>query len=63
MSSPSVRDDLFDLLTRMLTVDHTLRITAREAIQHSFFQSVREQVFSEVPEEHRQQQSIHIFNQ
>lgn len=33
----------------MLTIDHTNRITAKEAIQHSFFEDVREQVLSEVP--------------
>mmetsp|Transcript_16957 Transcript_16957/g.26119 ORF Transcript_16957/g.26119 Transcript_16957/m.26119 type:complete len:137 (-) Transcript_16957:119-529(-) len=35
-------DSLFDLLTKMLTVDHTKRITAREAIEHPFFTPVRE---------------------
>lgn len=53
MSTPQIRDDLFDLLTRMLTIDHTNRITAREAIQHSFFEGVREEVLSELSEEHR----------
>ena len=32
----------FDLLSRMLTVDHTDRITAREAIEHAFFDEVRD---------------------
>ena len=41
MPSTQVMDQLFDLLTRMLAVDHTHRITAKEAIQHSFFESVR----------------------
>jgi len=51
LSTPQIRDDVFDLLTRMLTVDHTLRITARECIQHSFFQNVRNRVFEEhIPE-------------
>jgi len=31
----------------MLQVDHTLRITARQAIQHSFFNSVREKVYED----------------
>jgi casein kinase II subunit alpha len=31
-----------DLLTRMLTVDHTARITAQAAIKHAWFDSVRE---------------------
>ena len=32
----------FDLLTKMLTIDHTERITAREAICHAFFDEVRD---------------------
>lgn len=47
MSSADTIESLFDLLTRMLTIDHTMRITAREAIQHSFFNDVREEVFAE----------------
>ena len=35
--------DGFDLLTKMLKIDHTERITAQEAINHSFFDSVREE--------------------
>jgi casein kinase II subunit alpha len=34
LSEPEPRDAVFDLLTRMLTIDHTNRITAREAINH-----------------------------
>lgn len=34
----------FDLLTRMLTIDHTERITARDAIEHGFFDEVRNEV-------------------
>lgn len=33
--------DALDLLSRMLTVDHKLRITAEEALDHPFFRSVR----------------------
>jgi serine/threonine protein kinase len=29
--------DALDLLRRMLTVDHGMRITGREALQHPFF--------------------------
>ena len=47
MSSAETMESLFDLLTRMLTIDHTMRITAREAIQHSFFNDVREEVYSD----------------
>lgn len=54
MQSTDTMESLFDLLTRMLTVDHTMRITAREAILHPFFDEVREQVYEEhVPEEFR----------
>lgn len=37
-----VDDKVFDLLGKLLTVDHTLRITAREAIQHPYFDEVRD---------------------
>lgn len=37
-----VDDAGIDLLTKMLTIDHTERITARDAIQHEFFDDVRE---------------------
>jgi len=37
-----VDENGFDLLTQMLTIDHTLRITARDAINHSFFDDVRD---------------------
>ena len=36
-----IDDALFDLLTKMLVFDHTQRLTATEAIQHPFFDSVR----------------------
>ena len=35
------QDHGFDLLTKMLTIDHTERITAQEAIAHPFFDEVR----------------------
>ena len=31
----------FDLLTQMLKIDHTERITARQALQHPYFDEVR----------------------
>ena len=34
----------FDLLTRMLTIDHTERITAIEAVKHEFFDDIRDEV-------------------
>jgi len=33
----------YDLLTKMLTIDHVDRITASEAIAHPFFDSIREE--------------------
>ena len=36
----------FDLLTRMLTIDHTERITAKDALEHNFFDEVRHEVDS-----------------
>jgi casein kinase II subunit alpha len=33
--------DGFDLLTKMLTIDHSTRITAKDALDHPFFDSVR----------------------
>ena len=35
------QDHGFNLLTKMLTIDHTERITAQEAIAHPFFDEVR----------------------
>jgi len=32
----------FDLLSRMLTVDHTERISSKDALDHPFFNSVRD---------------------
>jgi casein kinase II subunit alpha len=40
-------DETFDLLNNMLRVDHTERITAKDSIQHPFFDHVRDQVFEE----------------
>ena len=37
----------FDLLSQMLTVDHTNRITAKEALGHPFFDEVRQMVLEE----------------
>lgn len=31
----------FDLLTKMLTINHTQRITAKDAIEHEYFDEVR----------------------
>ena len=39
-----VDDAAFDLLTQMLTIDHTERITAFDASQHAFFDEVRDSV-------------------
>ena len=40
-------DEVFDLLNNMLRVEHTERITAKDSIQHSFFDQVRDQVLEE----------------
>ena len=34
-------DELFDLLDQMFIIDHSERITAKEAILHPFFDDVR----------------------
>jgi len=39
------RLELFDIMDRMLTIDHTKRITARDAIYHPFFDEMRDTVF------------------
>ena len=39
-----VEESGFNLLTQMLTIDHTERITAKDAIAHAFFDEVRSQV-------------------
>lgn len=40
---PEMRDDsALDLLKRMLTVDHANRITAKDALQHPFFDPLRD---------------------
>ena len=36
-----VSDEGFDLLTKMLQIDHTQRINASEALLHPFFDSIR----------------------
>jgi len=35
-----VDSDAFDLLDRMLELDHTKRISARDALKHNFFSSI-----------------------
>ena len=35
-----VDERAFDLLTRMLTIDHTQRITSQEALQHRYFEGL-----------------------
>lgn len=43
-AKPEMRDpDASDLLRKMLTVDHHLRITAHEALQHKFFEKLRKE--------------------
>jgi casein kinase II subunit alpha len=37
-------EQAFDLLKRLLTVDHQQRTTAREALGHPFFDSIREEM-------------------
>ncbi len=37
-----VCDEGFDLLTKMLKIDHTERLTPKEAILHPYFDSVRD---------------------
>ena len=40
---PEMQDEAaFDLLKKMLTVDHTLRITAKDAMEHRFFAPLKE---------------------
>ena len=39
-----VSDELFDLLGRMLVVDHSERISAPDAINHAFFDEVRKPI-------------------
>ena len=39
-----VSDELFDLLDKMLTIDHTRRITTKDAIDHPFFNDVRKAI-------------------
>ena len=39
-------EEALDLLDRMLTWDHELRITAKEAMEHSYFDPVREKILS-----------------
>ena len=35
-------EEAFDLLTKLLTLDHAERITARDALEHPYFKSIRE---------------------
>lgn len=42
-NSDLVDEKAFDLLSRMLAVDHTERVTANEALSHPYFLRVREQ--------------------
>ena len=36
-----VSDEAIDLLNRMVTIDHADRITAREALEHPYFDMVK----------------------
>ena len=36
-----VDETAFDLLTSMLMIDHTERITAKEALKHPYFNSIK----------------------
>lgn len=47
---PIPSPDALDLLDRLLVYDHEQRWTAREALGHSFFDEVREEVWREVQE-------------
>ena len=44
-----VDSSVIDLLEKMLTYDHTRRITAAEALMHPYFAEVRDSVFSDSP--------------
>jgi casein kinase II subunit alpha len=39
-----------DLLSKLLVYDHNLRLTAKQAMQHSFFDSVRDRVDRQIQE-------------
>ena len=43
-----IDETVFDLLTKMLQIDHTQRPTAVEAIKHPFFDAVRKDYQSEL---------------
>ena len=43
-----IDEPVFDLLTKMLQIDHTQRPTAVEAIKHPFFDAVRKDYQSEL---------------
>lgn len=47
---PLPSSEATDLLDRLLVYDHEQRWTAREALSHSFFDEVRDEVWSEVQE-------------
>ena len=44
-----IDNDAFDLLDRMLELDHTKRITAKEALKHPFFNSISDTPMSAQP--------------
>lgn len=45
---PVPSEEAIDLLDKLLVYDHDVRLTAQQAIQHSFFDPVRERVMVEV---------------
>lgn len=44
-----IDEEGFDLLDKMLVIDHTQRITARDAIQHAYFDSIRAKYTTSTP--------------
>jgi casein kinase II subunit alpha len=44
-------EQAFDLLKRLLTVDHNDRITAREALEHPFFEAIRDEMEQKLQKE------------
>ena len=40
-------ESAFDLLTKMLTIDHIDRISANEALSHKYFESIRQQALAQ----------------
>ena len=51
-----ITPDAFDLLMKMLTADHNERITAKDALQHPFFDDIRSEISPAVPPKHQQPQ-------